>query len=120
MSVNKPTSALGAFVRLAFGNAASGVYLAVVAVVTALVVRDLWFAEHEDASFAVLGLIAVAAPTMPVLLAGGELAAGGLMESSWFFWAAFGVSVVLQSLAVGALARLATGRARHQPRPQRG
>ncbi|OEJ97393.1 SCO4225 family membrane protein [Streptomyces thermolilacinus] len=120
MSPNQPVTALRAFARLAFGNVASGVYLAVVAAVTALVVRDLWFTEHEDASFAALGLIAVAAPTMLVLLAGGELAGDGLIESSWFLWAAFGVSVLLQSLAVGALARLATHSARHRPRPRRG
>ncbi|MFJ9795372.1 SCO4225 family membrane protein [Streptomyces sp. NPDC101145] len=120
MRPNKPITALRAFVRLAFGNIASGVYLAVVAAVTALVIRDLWFVEHPDASFAVLGLIAVAAPTLLVLLAAGELAAGGLVESSWFLWAAFGVSVILQSLAVGALARLATTSTRRRPRPRRG
>ncbi|MEU3449007.1 hypothetical protein AB0H29_17585 [Streptomyces thermolilacinus] len=120
MSPNQPVTALRALARLAFGNVASGVYLAVVAAVTALVVRDLWFTEHEDASFAALGLMAVAAPTMLVLLAGGELAGDGLIESSWFFWAAFGVSVLLQSVAVGALARMAAHSAPHRPRPRRG
>ncbi|CAL9347056.1 SCO4225 family membrane protein [Streptomyces sp. enrichment culture] len=120
MGPNQPVTALRAFARPAFGDVASGVYLAVVAAVTALVIRDLWFTEHEDASFAALGLMAVAAPTILVLLAGGELAGDGLTGSSWFLWAAFGVSVLLQSVAVGALARPAARGTRHRPRPRRG
>ncbi|GGQ27616.1 SCO4225 family membrane protein [Streptomyces roseolilacinus] len=107
-------------VRLAFGNVASGAYLAIVAVVTALVVHDLWFTDHEDASFAAVGLIAVASPTMPVVLAGGTLGGDALLGSAGFFWAAFAVSVLVQSLGVGALARMATRARRHEPRTHGG
>lgn len=106
--------------RLAFGNVASGVYLAFVAAVTALVVRDLWFTDHEDASFAALGLIAVAAPTILVVMAGGALGGDALLGSMGFFWAAFAVSVLAQSLGIGALARLVTGARRREPRPHGG
>ncbi|MFJ9701475.1 SCO4225 family membrane protein [Streptomyces fradiae] len=106
--------------RLAFGNIASGVYLAVVAVVGALVAHNLLLTEHEDASFAAVWLVLVAAPAMPALLAGGALAGDAALASPWFFWAAFAVAVFLQSLAVGALARLVTGAPRRQARPQGG
>ncbi|MFV2121115.1 SCO4225 family membrane protein [Streptomyces sp. Act-28] len=111
---------LRGLVRLTFGNVASGVYLAIVAVGGAVAAHDLWFTDREDASLAAVGLIAVAAPTMLVLLAGGELAGDALIETPWFFWAAFAGSVLVQSLAVGALARLAAGAPRHEPRPHGG
>ncbi|WP_374984182.1 SCO4225 family membrane protein [Streptomyces fradiae] len=60
--------------RPAFGSIASGVYPAVLAVVSALVAYDLFRTEHQDASFAAVLLVLVAAPAMPALLAGGALA----------------------------------------------
>lgn len=104
-------------VRLTFGNLGSAVYLAVVAVISGLVAHDLWFADHEDASFAVLGLVAVAAPTILVPLAAGVVAGDAVLDTNWFFLTAFVVSVLVQSLAIGALVRLATGTTRRRPQP---
>ncbi|MFG3496361.1 SCO4225 family membrane protein [Streptomyces sp. NPDC047928] len=107
-----------ALARLTFGNLASQVYLAVVAVVAALVAYDTWFVAHEDASFAFVGLFAVAAPAILLFFAVGSLGGDALLSSDAFVWTALVLSVLIQSLALGALLRLVT--AAGHPRPHRG
>lgn len=110
---------LRTLVRLTFGNAASLIYLGIVAATAVFVTVDTLFVAHEDASFAGVWLFFLAAPTVFVFFVGGSLwgEAGG---PAWFFYLALVLSVLVQSFALGWFVRLmrgATGRTR-SARPQ--
>lgn len=100
---------LTALARLTFGNRASQVYLAVVAVVAVYVLVDTLLVQHDDASFAGVWLFLLAAPTIFALMAAASLFGDSLMESAAFLYPALVVSVLIQALAIGLFVRLLTG-----------
>ncbi|WP_327170458.1 hypothetical protein OG471_03825 [Streptomyces sp. NBC_01336] len=106
--------------RLTFGNAASLVYLGVVAATAVFVTVDTLFVAHEDASFAGVWLFFLAAPTVFVFFAGAAMLGADSAAPDWLFYLALVVSVLVQSLAVGWFARkLGGGRGRaRQGRPR--
>ncbi|WNI26291.1 SCO4225 family membrane protein [Streptomyces sp. ITFR-16] len=111
---------LRTLVRLTFGNAASLIYLGVVAATAVFVTVDTLFVAHEDASFAGVWLFFLAAPTVFLFFVGGSLWGAESGGPAWFFYLALVVSVLLQSLALGWFVRLVrgtTGRGR-TARPQ--
>ncbi|WP_326734531.1 SCO4225 family membrane protein [Streptomyces sp. NBC_01022] len=106
--------------RLTFGNAASRIYLSVVAATTVFVTVDTLFVAHEDASFAGVWLFLLAAPTAFVFFAGSSMLGAEALGPDWFVHLALVVSVLVQSLALGWFVRLMRGgRGRtRQARPQ--
>ncbi|MEV7867507.1 hypothetical protein AB0P17_15705 [Streptomyces sp. NPDC088124] len=92
--------------RLAYGNRASQVYLALVAAAALFVTVDTLFVHHDDASFAGTWLFFLAAPTVFVFLIGGGMIGEGLAASSGFLYPALVLSVLIQSIAIGAFVRL--------------
>ncbi|MEV6652503.1 hypothetical protein [Streptomyces sp. NPDC051219] len=98
--------------RLTFGNPASLAYLALVAAVTLLVAFDLLFVTHEDASFSGVLVIFMAVPTIFGFFIAQDALWGLETAPEWFFYFAMVASVLLQSLALGLLLRLLSGRAR--------
>lgn len=110
--MNRPTMNhrhLSTLARLTFKNAASLVYLGVVAATAVFVLVDTLFVSHEDASFAGIWLFLLAAPTVFVFLLGGSMAGAESFGPAWFMYLALVVSVLAQSLAVGWFARLVRG-----------
>ncbi|MFG3137754.1 SCO4225 family membrane protein [Streptomyces sp. NPDC048211] len=95
--------------RLTFGNAASRIYLGVVAATTVFVTMDTLFVTHEDASFAGVWLFLLAAPTVFVFLVGSSTLGAEALGPDWFVYLALVVSVLVQSLALGWFARLLRG-----------
>ncbi|WP_406002279.1 SCO4225 family membrane protein [Streptomyces sp. NBC_00829] len=108
---------LGATARLAFGNRASQVYLALVAVATVYVTVDTVFVHHEDASLAGVWLFLLASPTMFGFLMAARLFGDAVAGSAWFLYPALVASVLIQSLALGLFVRLLRGRP-HAAHPQ--
>ncbi|THA22928.1 hypothetical protein E6R18_32045 [Streptomyces sp. A1277] len=110
--MNRPTMNhrhLSTLARLTFKNAASLVYLGVVAATAVFVLVDTLFTAHEDASFAGVWLFLLAAPTVFVFLLGSSLAGAESFGPAWFMYLALVVSVLVQSLALGWFARLVRG-----------
>nr|WSW70773.1 hypothetical protein OG461_33825 [Streptomyces sp. NBC_00995] len=121
--MNKPVLTkrhVHALARLTFGNAASLVYLGVVAATAVFVTVDTLFVTHEDASFAGVWLFLLAAPTVFVFFVGGAMLGAETAAPTWLFCVALVVSVLVQSLALGWFARLLRGgRGRtHHGRPR--
>ncbi|MER5279957.1 hypothetical protein ABT025_30050 [Streptomyces sp. NPDC002809] len=121
--MNKPVLAkqhVHALARLTFGNAASLIYLGVVAATTVLVTVDTLFVSHEDASFAGVWLFFLAAPTVFAFFVGSALLGAETAGPAWFVHVALVASVLVQSLALGWFVRLMRGgRGRtRQARPQ--
>ncbi|WP_393054594.1 SCO4225 family membrane protein [Streptomyces sp. LN549] len=121
--MNKPVLTkqhVHALARLTFGNAASLIYLGVVAATTVFVAVDTLFVSHDDASFAGVWLFLLAAPTVFVFFVGSTMLGAETAGPAWFVHLALVVSVLVQSLALGWFVRLmrgGRGRAR-QARPQ--
>lgn len=107
---------LTALARLTFGNRPAQVYLALVAVTALYVAIDTAFVHHEDASFAGIWLLLLAAPTIFGFMVLGTLVGDSFAESAAFLYPALVVSVLLQSLALGLFTRLLTGHG-HTARP---
>nr|WP_307129066.1 hypothetical protein [Streptomyces sp. B1I3] len=105
--------------RLTFGNAASRVYLALVAAAAVFVAVDTLFVAHDDASFAGVWLFFLAAPTVFVFLVGGSVAGADAGGPAWFLYLGLVVSVLVQACALGWFSQLlrGTGRGR-SARPQ--
>ncbi|MCP3818686.1 hypothetical protein NLX86_11325 [Streptomyces sp. A3M-1-3] len=97
--------------RLTFGNPLSLAYLGLVAAAALVLAYDQLFVTHEDASFAGVGLIFTAAPTVFGFIAAEE-AIWGLEGSGWYFSLGIAASVLFQSFVLGLLLRLLNGRAR--------
>ncbi|MEU4495896.1 hypothetical protein AB0F96_21165 [Streptomyces sp. NPDC023998] len=108
---------LGTLKRLTFGNRASQVYLALVAVATLYVTIDTVFVHHEDASFAGIWLFLLASPVMFAFLMLGELFGDAVSGSAPYLYTALVVSVLIQSLALGLFVRLLRGHP-HSAHPQ--
>lgn len=123
-TMNKPVMSqqhLRALARLTFGNAASLIYLGVVAATAVFVTVDTLFVAHEDASFAGVWLFFLAAPTVFVFFIGGSMWGVESAGPDWFIYVALVLSVLVQSLVLGWFVRLlrgGAGRTRSSARPQ--
>lgn len=103
------TQGLRPLVRLTFKNPASISYLGLVILTVGFVAVDTLFVHHEDASFAGVWLLFLAAPTIFVFFTGGDAFGAGVSETSWFLYIALTVSVLIQSFALGLFLRLLSG-----------
>lgn len=97
---------LRAAIRLTFGNPASLIYLGLVLAAAAFVAVDTLFVTHDDASFAGVWLLFLAAPTVFLFLIGGSVTGGDAGGPAWFMLVALVVSVLVQSFALGWFTRL--------------
>lgn len=97
---------LRAAMRLTFGNPASLIYLGLVLAAAVFVTVDTLFVAHEDASFAGVWLLFLAAPTVFLFLMGSSVAGGDAGGPAWFMVVALIVSVLVQAFALGWFTRL--------------
>lgn len=100
---------LRSIAHLAFGNAASLIYLGVVAATAVFVTVDTLFVAHEDASFAGVWLFFLAAPTVFVFLLGSAMWGTEAAGPDWYMYLALAVSVLVQSFVLGWFVRLLRG-----------
>lgn len=110
--MNKPVITnkhLRAVARLTFGNAASLIYLGVVAATAVFVTVDILFVTHEDASFSGVWLFFLAAPTVFVFLLGSSMWGAEAAGPDWYLYLALAVSVLVQSFVLGWFVRLLRG-----------
>lgn len=111
-TMNRPVMTnqrLRGVVRLTFGNAASLIYLGVVAATVVFVTVDTLFVAHDDASFAGIWLFLLAAPTVFAFLAGSSMWGAEAVGPDWYMYLALVVSVLVQSFALGWFVRLLRG-----------
>ncbi|MFG2594588.1 SCO4225 family membrane protein [Streptomyces sp. NPDC048462] len=110
--MNKPVTTkqhLRAMARLTFGNAASLIYLGVVAATAVFVTVDTLFVAHEDASFSGVWLFFLAAPTVFLFLLGTAMWGADAAGPDWYMYLALIVSVLVQSFVLGWFVRLLRG-----------
>lgn len=104
------TQHLRTVARLTFGNAASLIYLGVVAATAVFVTVDTLFVTHEDASLSGVWLFFLAAPTVFLfLLLDSTLWGADSAGPDWYMYLALIVSVLVQSFVLGWFVRLLRG-----------
>ncbi|MFH8751644.1 SCO4225 family membrane protein [Streptomyces rimosus] len=104
------TPRLRGLARLTFGNPVSRIYLALVVAAVLFALVDLVFVEHQDASFAGIWAVLLAAPTIFPLWFAGDALWSQTGSPSWYLVLTLVVAALVNALLLGLVHRGLRGR----------